>query len=85
MIVDEIVIGFGYMGYFFVCMFEDVIFDIFCLGKVLMGGYLLIVVMFFMEKLYFLFFGFLEVMKIFYYGYFYVGNLFGCVVVLVSL
>lgn len=44
LICDEIVIGFGWMGKLFVCEYVGILLDIMCLGKVIMGGYMMLVV-----------------------------------------
>lgn len=40
-IVDEVVIGFGWIGKFFVCEWVDIVFDIMVVGKFMIGGYLI--------------------------------------------
>lgn len=83
LIVDEIVIGFGCIGKLFVCEYVEIVLDILCFGKVLIGGIMIFFVIFIM----------CEVVEIisngeagcFMYGLIFMGNLLVCVVVNVSL
>lgn len=56
-IIDEVVIGFGCIGKMFVCEYENVMLDILIVGKGLIGGYLLIVVMVMIDEIYNVFLG----------------------------
>lgn len=82
-IVDEVMMGFGWIGCMFVCDYLMEQLDIMCLLKGLIGGILFFVVMFCMEEVFEVFW-LDDKYKIFFYGYFYMANLVGCVVVLVS-
>lgn len=48
--------------------------DIMCVGKGIIGGYMLFVVMLISEKIFNVFLVYLDENKMFFYGYMYMGN-----------
>lgn len=82
LIFDEIMIGFGCMGFMFVCEGVDVVLDIIILLKVFMGGMLFLLVVIFNEWVSDVFINdcFDSVLM---YGFMFMGYVLGCVVVYV--
>lgn len=82
-IVDEIVINFGWMGKFFVCEYVGIFLDIMCLGKVLIGGMMMMVVILCIRKI-------VEIILkgevgVFMYGFIFMVNFLVVSVVIVSI
>lgn len=82
LIVDEIVVGCGCIGIFFVCEQVGVWFDFMCLLKGISGGYLLLLLVFMCDDVFVVFYDD-DMMCGFLYLYLYIGNLFVCCVVVV--
>ncbi len=82
LILDEVFVGFGRTGNFFVCNEENVEPDFLCLAKGLTAGYIPMAATLTSEKIYQKFLGTFESFRAFFHGHTFTGNPLACAVAL---